>query len=1051
MQNLPGITREAEEQKLRRTITVAQQKLDASKKSAAALADELHEMLEIFDEEDKETMALWNNTNSMYRQVSLEIRRSEQARRKPYFGRIDFTNAENGEDEVCYIGRSAILKDPAHPEVIDWRAPIAGVYYDSGLGETSYQVKGEGRYEITLSRKRTYEIDQDTLKAFYDSDVVANDDLLTKYLSRNKSAVLGEIIATIQQEQNEVIRKKPQHNMIIQGAAGSGKTTVAMHRISFILYNYELEFAPEDFYIIGSNQMLLNYITGVLPELDVYGVAQMTMEQLFVRLLYEDWDKKYTVKPVQRGVTPPVKGTLGWFCSLEAFCERRERELIPRGDVRIERTGALLMSEADIEKILQQNAQLSRADKISRLTECLIPRLENEIYGKYYSYPHDEQKRLMRFYQTYFGKREWKGSIFDLYDAFLKEQQAKGFDVPLPGTEFDVYDLAALAYLYKRIKEDETIREAGHVIIDEAQDFGMMAYASLKYCLSKCTYTIMGDVSQNISSDYGLNDWSELRSLMLPGEFDYFGLLRKSYRNTIEIAHFATDVLCHGSFQIYPIEPIIRHGNEVRVTRCQDFDGLIAETERTIQGWLSSGLETVSIICSSKSEAQEVSNALSGRLPVIPFSENQTEFGAGVMVLSLEQTKGLEFDAVLLFDASIQNYPAEDGFVKRLYVASTRALHELTVLYQGELTPLIATPVAENVRQAKMLAAAPTKITRPALVKKERTNREIELDLAAEGHREMARRDVYGPRRIEVKKKPDEAAPRQSPQQNPLGSANPYRQNLSGSASPYRQNLSGSANPYQQNHSGSASLYRRSASGHTSIPGAVRPTVKAPAPSSEFGTLPDNNELRPAGHSRIDCSIRFTMKENGAYSLRSSYGTLRVIPLAPDLVRVCFTAGSGGKLPAPPAEFANLRTRYKVRENPGVVEFVTEKLIVRADKKTGALAFLTPQGKLLLAERAREPRQIGPDRVWMFFDWKRKENLIARGSTDKRLHKIGASAVFISLGPDSDRLPALSSSAGYQIFLPPRLRALCCNIPMYGPYLSMEGTDVIDYYFKTGA
>lgn len=108
------------------------------------------------------------------------------------------------------------------------------------------------------------------------------------------------------------------------------------------------------------------------------------------------------------------------------------------------------------------------------------------------------------------------------------------------------------------------IREAGHVVIDEAQDFGMMAYASLKYCLSKCTYTIMGDVAQNISDRYGLNDWTELRKLMLPGEFDYFGILQKSYRNTVEISEFATDILYHGSFPVYPVEPIIRHGNRSR-------------------------------------------------------------------------------------------------------------------------------------------------------------------------------------------------------------------------------------------------------------------------------------------------------------------------------------------------------------------------------------------------------------------------------------------------------------------------------------------------------
>ena len=291
MNQIPGITRQDEEQKLTEIVEIAKAKLENVKRDMAELEDQLHVMQEEFDESDKEQQALWHNTDARFRESGIELKRAAQARNKPYFGRIDFMDEDLRKEESFYIGRTVIAKDPANPEV-------------------NYSVKGEGKFCVDLKRKRTYEIENDVLKDFYDSDVVANDELLTKYLAKNKKAVLGEIIATIQQEQNEVIRKKPQHNLIIQGAAGSGKTTVAMHRISYILYNYELEFKPEDFYVIGSNQVLLNYITGVLPELNVYGVRQMTMEQLFVRLLYEDWDrKKYRVKPVVRGVTEPIKGT----------------------------------------------------------------------------------------------------------------------------------------------------------------------------------------------------------------------------------------------------------------------------------------------------------------------------------------------------------------------------------------------------------------------------------------------------------------------------------------------------------------------------------------------------------------------------------------------------------------------------------------------------------------------------------------------------------------------------------------------------------------------
>lgn len=417
MSSLPGITRQDEEKRLQHTLEIAQRKVDANRQSVQALAEELHAMQEEFDENDKEAQTLWHNADARFKFVNQDLRRAEQARKKPYFGRIDFRDKKLKKDEVYYIGRSVIADNPAEPEVIDWRAPIASVYYDAALGDVSYSVKGEGKYDITLSRKRTYEIENDELKDFYDSDVVANDELLTKYLARNKKAVLGEIIATIQQEQNEVIRKKPQHNMIVQGAAGSGKTTVAMHRISYILYNYEQEFAPEDFYIVGSNQVLLNYITGVLPELNVYGVSQMTMEQLFVRLLYEDWDKSWQIKPVVKGVTPAVKGTLVWFKELENFCLRYEYRAIPREDVVIEKTGKVLLDRATIARLLKETKDLSRADKISRLTDYLMARLENELSGKYYSYTQPEKQKLKHYYETYFGKREWKGSV-DLLSSY---------------------------------------------------------------------------------------------------------------------------------------------------------------------------------------------------------------------------------------------------------------------------------------------------------------------------------------------------------------------------------------------------------------------------------------------------------------------------------------------------------------------------------------------------------------------------------------------------------------------------------------------------------
>ena len=1051
MSSLPGITRQDEEKRLQHTLEIAQRKVDANRQSVQALAEELHAMQEEFDENDKEAQTLWHNADARFKFVNQDLRRAEQARKKPYFGRIDFRDKKLKKDEVYYIGRSVIADNPAEPEVIDWRAPIVSVYYDAALGDVSYSVKGEGKYDITLSRKRTYEIENDELKDFYDSDVVANDELLTKYLARNKKAVLGEIIATIQQEQNEVIRKKPQHNMIVQGAAGSGKTTVAMHRISYILYNYEQEFAPEDFYIVGSNQVLLNYITGVLPELNVYGVSQMTMEQLFVRLLYEDWDKSWKIKPVVKGVTPAVKGTLVWFKELENFCLRYEYRAIPREDVVIEKTGKVLLDRATIARLLKETKDLSRADKISRLTDYLMARLENELSGKYYSYTQPEKQKLKHYYETYFGKREWKGSVAELYEQFLKEEQEKDFPVEMPDGSYDVYDLAAMAYLYKRIKEDTVIREAGHVVIDEAQDFGMMAYASLKYCLSKCTYTIMGDVAQNISDRYGLNDWTELRKLMLPGEFDYFGILQKSYRNTVEISEFATDILYHGSFPVYPVEPIIRHGEPVTVKKCADVTDQVTQAEQIIKQWQSKGLDTIAVVCMDEAEAEKVTAALQGSVELNTGDVGKWEIGEGVMVLPLKYTKGLEFDAVLIFNASEEDYPVEDGYVKQLYVAATRALHELTVLYRGKLTGLITDPVSSEQKQRMRLAADAQKKPVKTVVKQaepEKTKEEIYRQRAQEAEKERVVRERYGPKKIIVTRNSqgtteDFAANRT--EQSVMPGSNRTGQ----SASPGRKGTGKSVT------SGTATAGKRPPSpakvygaGNGNAGRATgRQEPRMVENNGEYGDMPDAKTLMPAGHSRIDCAVRMVMKGKGYVDCLSSYGTLRITPLAEDLFRICFAKGQCREFPKAAVTAAG-DLRCTVRETPSLVEIMAGYAKIRVDKKTGALTFLNTQGKILLTERSREPRQLGEKKNWSFFEWKKDEALIAGGIGAPKPLKVGSSAVYFSYGRADDRYPGLASSKGYEMIFPAGSRVLCCNIAMYGTYISMEETDIIDYYLR---
>lgn len=1032
-----GITREAEEQQLAEVIRIAENNLRRMSDRVTSLTGELHEMLETYGAKDKETLALWHNTQSQLDESRRDLIRCEKARKNPYFGRIDFQDPQMEAEESYYIGRVGIAKTSSEPVVIDWRAPVASVYYENSIGHCRYEVKGEGTYEIDLKRKRTYEIADDRLIDFYDSDVVANDDLLTKYLGKNKKAVLGEIIATIQKEQNAIIRQSPKTNIIVQGVAGSGKTTVAMHRISYILYNYE-QFRPEDFYIIGSNRILLDYITSVLPDLDVYGIRQMTMEELFVRLLYEDWNPLvHKIKSLDRkDARACIKGSYAWFHDLEDFCMRYENNTIPRHDIRLGKTGALLMEAERITTYLRNNPMLSMQGKINLLNEFLLSRLENELSGKQVSYTKAERKSLQREYKTYFGKEEWKGSIFTLYEEFLQMQREKGKIVPYTPDTFDVYDLAALAYLYKRIKETDGIREASHVIVDEAQDFGMMAYGALRFCLRNCTYTIMGDVSQNIYFNYGLNDWEDLKKLILTGPFDSFGILKKSYRNTVEISNFATEILCHGNFRVYPVEPIIRHGTEVRITACVDDIEVLAQTAEQIRSWQQAGYDTIAVICRDESEASRVSSQLAAQIVLADSDPTTAEFGNGVMVLPVEYTKGLEFDAVLLYNPSGEKYPATDAYVKLLYVAATRALHELAVLHTGDLTKLIADPVAEG---KQMQAFSQQGFSRTKRVETKQPRKQTEEEVSSR----IKQQEYIGPKRIIVPKpeQTENAVVTRLTQQPNVGKQ-PHT--AGGGAQKIKKTMA-------------SDLYRKPYAQSEKVPGKVTAASDKPVNPSPyaFAAVPDMSSLRPVKRSQIDSTVKSIKKTKKYIELTSGYGTLRITPIADGILRIQFKTGQTDRFASGYWDSTpDVGMVFQARESRSMVLIDAGPVQIRMEKKTGALQFYNRKGSLLLEENPALPRQLEPAdntmRVWNYFCWKKEDRLAAKGILDDSFERMNQKARYISFGKKPLRMPLLVSDAGYGIGVAAENTVLCCNIPVYGQYYYTEGMKQSDYYFIYG-
>lgn len=1146
-QEKKDLSRQAEEDYLEQTLIVVRDNLTNYGREVSRMQGDIDEMLAHYHDNDTEVLTILNNTVTMHDHMKRALMRNQKALHKPYFGRIIFHDEALDKEESIYIGRGGISKDTTHWMVTDWRAPVANAYYENGLGRCSYEAPGGKQIEIDLKVKRTYEIEEGRLFDYFDSEVIANDDLLTKYLAKNKQAVLSEIVATIQKEQNEIIRKSPYHNMIVQGVAGSGKTTVAMHRISYILYNYEERFKPDDFYIVGSNRILLNYITGVLPDLDVYGIRQMTMEQLFVRLLYEDWDdQKYRIKSTDadgkngeaegaeaRKTSDSIKGSSAWFKDLEAYCRKLERDTIscksvylnPKQFVEGIRDGKIgvfdesrdqpvdtgnlvCLIEGDaVERYVRQNPTVSVQSKINMLNTRLRGKIKEEFLGKGIKYTEAERKAILKAYRGYYGGRVWKQSIFDLYQDFLQKQKEKGWAGGIPTEEFDVYDLAALAYLYKRVKETEVISEAHHIVIDEAQDFGMMAYLVLHFCIYRCTYTVMGDVSQNIHFGYGLNDWEELKGLLLTDSMDSFGILKKSYRNTVEISDFATNILRHGRFFMYPVEPIVRHGVPVRVRQLADRQSMIREAARICREWQRGGggvfdshgqsgngtqnrsteqgagsgqesenaqstnnnkLDTIAVVCRDQKEASTVARELAQHIDVAEPDPEKTEFGSGIMVLSVEYTKGLEFDAVLIYDPSREKYPTDDGHAKLLYVAATRALHELCVLHTGNLTGLIADPVPERGGdKADIMAREHREAGDGITASKSACDGD---NAAMPGHsneRDHALTPVYakgmsensagkqGTGRITGE---DTKADRrirkaisivrcQVPHEEGTEPCNPVLK-------PRSDILS------KQNTESKPNAVAKAREERNNISQGNRAPIQSRQLGCVFGDMPPTETLRPPGHGKIDLAVKWVTKQQDGLYLHSRYGVLRLSPVGSAIVRVTFA--KGGQI----ADHINdniavhsVDKRWMYKESGSTVDLMTDELLVQADKTTGAIRYMTRDKKLLLAERGRECRQLesnadGSFRTWLYLDWQKKETLYGMGAGDTAGLSLRGSARYISHagtgGTDSGELPFVLSDQGYGIVMAADSPVMCCDIPAYGSYLYTGSEKQMDFYFITG-
>lgn len=630
-----------------------------------------------------------------------KIRLMEKSLNKPYFARLDFKRDGESDIEELYIGKVGVIDEKNNNIIIDWRAPVSSMYYDSNIGDASYKAP-EGICTGKLLLKRQYEIENKQLKSYQDVDTVSNDELLKPYLEASVDNRLKNIVSTIQHEQNRIIREPVNKNLIIQGVAGSGKTTVALHRIAYLVYNNRENIKPEQYLIIGPNKFFVNYISGVLPDLDVEDVKQLTYDELCSEILQEnitliDEDVKLlkSIKNEKELTYQKIKVSMQFKKALDKYIKEIKESIIPIYGVRINEKE--IISNEFIKQIYNSFEELDEYDNIkTRLmrTNLFFEKYIDENIEQYREYSEKELKKVLK---TYFNKLIPK--IPKIYQNFLSnldkyleisediKEQVKINIINLKNKKFEFEDLSSLIYLKAKINGIDEYGKYKQIVIDEAQDYGEFTFFSLKFILKNAAFSIFGDLAQSIYQYRSIENWESVlnNTFRYQGEIQY---LLKSYRTTTEIMDSANNITKY--IKLNTAKPVIRHGKKVSFIKYKEKNEQISLIKRILEQYKTQNYKTIAIICKNEEEAQELYIKLEMN-DIKNITLNDTEYNGGICIITSYLAKGLEFDGVIISNSGEEEYNSNKIIdMKLLYVAMTRPLHELTILYKNDITkPLL--------------------------------------------------------------------------------------------------------------------------------------------------------------------------------------------------------------------------------------------------------------------------------------------------------------------------------------------------------------------------
>ena len=710
-----------EEKRLAQTISLAEEQLKQAKEAADKKKSEIieakkdvrenteHGITSLYTSDGFEALVeLSQYINPVtdkiidYEEEEHKILLLEKMIKSPYFARIDFKFDDEDEFEKIYIGRSSLRKNSYQEMyVYDWRSPIASVFYRFMTGEAFYDAPC-GRVTGELNLKRQYEIKNGKLEYFFDSDVQIVDEFLRQLLSQNTTAKMKAIVETIQHEQDVVIRDMENDLLMVQGVAGSGKTSIALHRAAYLMYQgLQTKLSANNIMIISPNSIFEQYISNVLPELGEDNVISSVFEDILSALLIgrkiqsrNDFLENLIVNSKYKEISRnsiEFKTSSFFREILDQFLIDIPRQWIEFEDVYYE--GKCVVSGQILKDKILGRPETPLGIKLEQLEDYIL----EQIFGTGKGRGHKEEKNLIKqeiqkfikidiveLYKILFSNEAY---FYSLLQNSNPSQNIKNIwkytkeNLEADSLYYD--DAIAIAYLYLKIYGTNKYKNIKQVVIDEAQDYYPLQYEIFNLLFSNAKFTILGDMKQTLAKKEDISFYEQIQKILNKKKSSLI-MLDKSFRCTNEILNFSLKFIEKSS----QIKSFNRNGDSPKVYIADNSEIFIDEIVKEIKLCQEKGFQSICLICKTEKNSTYLFNKIKHKLDIQLIKNGSVSDLQGVFILPVYMSKGLEFDTVLICDADSQNYHDEDD-KNLLYVACTRALHKLSLFCENEVSPLI--------------------------------------------------------------------------------------------------------------------------------------------------------------------------------------------------------------------------------------------------------------------------------------------------------------------------------------------------------------------------